>query len=142
MAKFTIGRVAREAGVGVETVRYYERRGLITRPAGGSGFREYDRGVPDRIRFIRRSQELGFTLSEVADLLRLTETPTATRGEVRTLAQQKVESVRERIRDLRRIEKTLAGLIEQCSGRGRVSGCPIVEAIAPPSKLGQDLETT
>lgn len=131
MRKFTIGRVAREAGVGVETVRYYERRGLIKRPPGGGGVRDYGREVPDRIRFIRRAQELGFTLNEVADLLRLTETPDASRSEVRLLAQQKVDSVRERIKDLRRIEKTLTGLIAQCSGKGRVPGCPIVAAIAP-----------
>lgn len=130
MRKFTIGCVALAAGVGVETVRYYERRGLVKRPPGGTGFREYDRNVPDRIRFIRRAQELGFTLREVADLLRLTDTPGATRGEVRKLAEEKLRSVRERIRDLRRIEKTLSGLVEQCSGRGRVSGCPIIEAIA------------
>lgn len=131
MRKFTIGCVAREAGVGVETVRYYERRGLIKRPPGGGGFRDYGREVPDRIRFIRRAQELGFTLNEVADLLRLTETPDASRSEVRLLAQQKVGSVRERIKDLRRIEKTLTELIAQCSGKGRVPGCPIVAAIAP-----------
>ena len=104
------------------------------------GFREYPDEVVARIRFIRRAQELGFSLSEVIELLTLTEAPSASRGEVRTLAQQKVESVRKRIRDLRRIEKTLSSLVEQCSGRGRVPGCPIIEAIATSrtNRSGED----
>lgn len=134
MSKFTIGRVAQEAGVGVETVRYYERRGLIDRPDSGSGFREYPCTAPDRIRFIRRAQQLGFTLSDIAELLQLTDSTSASRREVRALAEQKVESVRERIEDLRRIEQQLTELIGKCSGRGPVPGCPIVEALKSTSE--------
>ena len=129
MASLTIGKVAKAARVNVETVRYYERRGLIKQPKSTSGFREYPRDVIARIQFIRRSQQLGFTLAEIAELLRLSNSTSAKRDAIKKLAQEKLASIQERIVDLQRIEQTLSELVHECSGQGPVHGCPIIEAI-------------
>ncbi len=130
MSRFTIGKVAEAAGVGVETIRFYERRGLIDQPKPlKSSFREYPEAVVSRIRFIKRSQELGFTLSEVAELLMLSETSGATRRSVKELAAKKLTSIREKLNDLKWMEATLDKLVSACSGSGPVKGCPIIEAI-------------
>ena len=125
---FTIAGVAEAAAVGVETIRYYERRGLIAQPAQKLGaYRRYDRNHVARIRFIRRAQELGFSLSEIEGLLALQDgTP---RGYVRAIAATRLEEIRLRIQDLQRMERTLADLIEHCRHGGRTK-CPIIEAIA------------
>ena len=130
MAGFTIGKVAGAAGVGVETVRFYQRRGLIEEPMPlRTSFREYPTSVVDRIRFIKQAQDLGFTLAEVQELLELCDRPGASRGEARTLATTKLGAIRQKISDLQRMESTLAQLVEQCSGHGPLPGCPIIEAL-------------
>ncbi len=138
MNAFTIGKAARTAGVGVETIRFYEKRGLISQPNATKGkFREYPMTVVARIRFIKRSQELGFTLSEIKDLMRLADSPNSDRKRVKELAQRKTESIRRKIVDLQQLESTLSRLVTDCSGHGRVRGCPIIEAI-----VGDIIETT
>ena len=134
MSKLTIGRVARSAGVGVETVRFYERKGLVKQPVALSSFREYPPDVIDRIKFIKRAQELGFTLAEVGQLLHLADNPHSSKREVKQLAGQKLVEIRQKIDDLQRLASTLETLHEKCSGRGALSDCPIIESITSPDK--------
>ena len=125
----TIGKVARAAGVNVETVRYYQRSGLVPeppRPAGG--VRRYSGETVARLRFIKRAQELGFTLAEIRRLLALGDPQSC--GRARALAAEKLALVRARIADLERMRAVLDGLVERCDAtRGRVA-CPIIETLA------------
>jgi MerR family mercuric resistance operon transcriptional regulator len=127
MAEMTIGALAKASGVGVETVRFYQRRGLLAeprRPPGG--VRRYGADAVARLGFIRRAQEVGFTLEEVATLLRLGQTPNC-RG-ARALAAQKLELVEGRLRSLRRMRRSLEELIAQCDAGGE-RRCPIIESL-------------
>lgn len=126
----TTSEVAEQADVNIQTVRYYERRGLIPEPPRTSaGYRQYDGEHVARIRFIKRAQELGFTLEEAHELLQLRATPDADRADVRAVAQDKIGEVEAKIRDLRRIRKTLDDLVEACEGHGSTSKCPILGAL-------------
>ena len=127
---FTIARAARQAGVGIQTVRYYERRGLVTQPvrAGGT-YRRYGHAHVDRIRFIRRAQDLGFSLEEIQSLLELEDG--TDRRSIRRIAGVRLEETRRRIDDLRRIERTLARLLQECESHQKAPRCPIIAAIAP-----------
>jgi MerR family mercuric resistance operon transcriptional regulator len=121
----TIGRLAKAAGVHVETIRYYQRRGLLPqqkRPA--AGVRRYGEQAAARLRFIKRAQDIGFTLDEIAELLRLE------RGcrDARNLAAAKLIAVERRLADLRRIRRTLSQLIGRCE-QGGVQGCPIIDSL-------------
>lgn len=130
MKPLTIGQVARRAGVGVETVRFYEREGLLEEPERrASGYRQYDEGVVARLGFIRRAKELGFTLKEVGDLLSLRLDPSASRADVKRRAETKITDIDERIRSLKRMRKLLAKLTAACSGHGTTDDCPILEAM-------------
>ena len=132
MRPLTIGVVARRAGVGVETVRFYERQGLLDEPARKeSGYRQYAEGVVARLRFIRRAKELGFSLKEIKELLALRVDPTTTCAEVRARAEAKIADVEVKIRALQKIRKALQKLTAGCSGRGPISECPILEALGP-----------
>lgn len=123
----TIGQVARDVGVGVETVRFYERKGLIAEPPrSGSGYRQYPPEAVERLRFIRRAKELGFTLDEIAELLALGGDACA---QVRSLALAKVEDVEARIADLERMATVLRGLVDSCDRGEAAPGCPILETI-------------
>jgi MerR family transcriptional regulator, copper efflux regulator len=136
----TIGKVASRAGVGVETVRFYERRGLLAEPdRKASGYRQYGEDVVARLRFIRRAKELGFTLKEVAELLALRHDPAATRSDVREKVRAKVEDIEAKVRDLQRIRGVLLGLADMCHGHGPADDCPILRAIDPPA---EDREST
>lgn len=127
------GEVADRANVNIQTVRYYERRGLIPEPPRTSGgFRQYSPEHVSRIRFIKRAQELGFTLDETKDLLDLRATEGADRAEVRRAAEDKIEEVEKKIRDLDRIRNTLDALVEVCEGHGSTSDCPIIHALEEP----------
>jgi DNA-binding transcriptional MerR regulator len=124
-----IGALARGAGVGIDTVRYYERSGLLapnTRLA--SGYRRYSTVELARLRFIRRAQALGFTLKEVRQLLALSNGRDVAR--VKRIAQEKLEDVNERIAALERVRGGLTSLIATCPGHGRVGDCPILKALA------------
>lgn len=130
MRTMTIGQVARETGIGIETVRFYEREGLLEQPARrASGYREYTDQAIKRLRFIKQAQRLGFTLREIRELLALKLNPKATRGQVKEQAQAKVEDIDQRIRELKRMKKALSLLLEACNGKGSLDGCPILEAI-------------
>jgi MerR family copper efflux transcriptional regulator len=127
---FTIGSVARRAGVGVETVRFYERQGLITQPArGASGYRQYPEETVVRLRFIQRAKALGFSLREIRELLSLRIDPTGHSGAVKARAQAKIADIEEKIRTLRRMKETLARLSAACDGCAPVRACPILDAL-------------
>lgn len=129
-----ISEVARAAQVGVETVRFYERRGLITqpvRPADG-GLRSYPEQVAVQIRFIRQAQELGFSLGEIEDLLSLKSEPDTDCSEIRRCALDKREDVDLKIKRLRRLRGTLTKLIDACPGEGALDSCSIIDAMGPP----------
>lgn len=124
-----IGKVAVEAGVNIQTLRYYERRGLLPEPQrGSSGYRAYDPETVRLVRFIKRAQELGFTLREIEDLIELRQSPR--RGaEVRAVAAAKVEDIERRIRQLKAMRKALGGLVAACDCGGGTLACPIIEAL-------------
>lgn len=131
MDGLTIGKAARKAEVGVETIRFYERKGLIEQPPKPalSGFRSYPEETIARIRFIRQAQELGFSLREVRELLELRADPAAAAADVRARAQAKLDDVNAKMRRLERIGKALETLIAACPGRGALGGCSIMEAL-------------
>jgi DNA-binding transcriptional MerR regulator/copper chaperone CopZ len=131
MKRFTISRAASAANVSIETIRFYERRGLIEQPPkpAGSGMREYDRDTLARIRFIRQAQDIGFGLREIAELLSLRADPNADCADIRTRAIGKREEVLAKLDRLARIRDALDVLIARCPGGGDVSGCSILEAM-------------
>lgn len=130
MKPLTIGEVARKAGVGVETVRFYERQGLLEEPQRrASGYRQYEEEAVAVLRFIRRAKELGFTIREIKGLLALRLDATATKAEVRQQAKAKVADIEARIADLQRIQDALQKLIKKCHGDGSTTGCPILAAL-------------
>ena len=130
MPRNTIGAVAKRAGVGVETVRFYEREGLIKQPpTPKQGFREYPLDAVDRIRFIRHAKELGFTLDEISDLLSLRSHPRINCETVRHRAEQKIDDVDGKIEALRRIKVQLRKLANACNAREASAECPILEAL-------------
>ncbi len=131
MGNMTIGKAARRAGVGVETVRFYERKELIAQPAkpAASGFRNYPEETVERIRFIRQAQELGFSLREVGELLELRADPDADAADVRFRATAKLKDVNGKIDRLSRIRDALETLIAACPGRGALSCCSIMDAL-------------
>ena len=127
-ATLTIGRLAQQAGVNVESVRFYQRRGLLAEPARPlGGIRRYDDDDARRIRFIKQSQTLGFTLDEVAELLALDDGRHC--HEAEALAAGKLAVVRERIAQLRRIERLLTGLVTQCRCNTGAVRCPLIEGM-------------
>ena len=126
----SIGQVANAAGVGVETIRFYEREGLLRRPARPTrGHREYPESAVRRVKFIRRAQELGFTLREIQELIALQEAPVTDCAEVCKLAGLKVEEIDTKIADLGRIRTALNDLISACGGRRAVQGCAILDSL-------------
>lgn len=132
---YTIGDVAEAAGVGVETVRYYERRGLVARPQRAlGGYRRYGGDHVHRIRFIKRAQALGFSLGEIETLLELEDG--TDRRSIRRIAAARLEDTRHRIADLKRIERVLTHLLHDCEAHARSQRCPIIAAIT-----GADTET-
>lgn len=128
----TIGRIAESAGVNVETIRYYQRRGLLEEPYKPlGGHRRYAPAAAARVRFIKRAQQLGFTLDEVSALLQLEDGRSC--RETRLLAEHKLQVVEERIRDLSRIRRLLKGLIAECGAGGRPRSCPIIATLSADS---------
>lgn len=128
--RLTIGALADAAGVGRETVRFYEREGLVADPRGsGHGYRLYPPETVTRLRFIRRAQQLGFTLSEISELLQLRADDEAACEAVEARARRKLADVESKIADLRRIGDALARLVERCEARQPTGDCPILEEL-------------
>jgi MerR family mercuric resistance operon transcriptional regulator len=132
---FTIGALAAAAEVNVETVRYYQRIQLMPVPKrAAGGIRRYSATELARLRFIKTAQGLGFTLEEIADLVKLDD---GTRcKEAHDIAAQKLDTVRARLRDLRSIEKTLARLVRQCESRRGAIRCPLIDSLVQDSESG------
>lgn len=130
MEILTIGQLAAQARVGVETVRFYERKGLLEEPnRKPSGYRQYKQETVARLRFIRRAKELGFTLKEIKELLSLRVDPSTSCADVRAQAVTKVDDIESKIRTLQRMKQALVKLTKACSGIGTTSECPILESL-------------
>ncbi|MCH7992461.1 MAG: MerR family DNA-binding protein [Gemmatimonadetes bacterium] len=124
----TIGQLAHAAGVGVETVRFYERKGLLPAPPRSrSGYRQFPADAVGRLRFIRRAQNLGFSLREIGDLLALRVDEVAACATVEGQTRDKLAQVSGKIEELRRIEVALESLVKACQAREPTSDCPILE---------------
>jgi Hg(II)-responsive transcriptional regulator len=129
MDDFTIGALARHANVHVETLRYYERRGLIPRPRRTvSNYRIYSSHNLQRVKFIKRAQGLGFSLREIKRLLTLRAAPRARCADVQRYATDKIEEIDGKIQSLARMRKTLEQLLDECSGNRPATECPILES--------------
>ncbi len=132
----TIGAVARRAGVAIDTIRYYEREGLLPEPSRrASGYRSYDETAIARLRFIRRAKELGFTLEEIRDLLALSSDRRGGVKAVRKRAELRLARIDARIAELMRIRGGLQQLIDACPGHGDPQQCPILRALADEEPL-------
>jgi len=129
MTELTIGRLADEAGVNVETIRYYQRRGLMLEPDRPlNGQRRYSVAVVKRVRFIKRAQVLGFTLDEVGSLLELDEARAC--ADTRELAAYKLQVIEGKLADLKAMRKALTALLRQCDTGSTKGCCPIIHALA------------
>lgn len=128
MAKFTISAAAKNTGVSVETIRYYQRIGLIKEPEKPkTGYRSYDNEALQQLKFIKRAKQLGFSLAEIKTLLSLGD---GSCDKTLQLASNKLDDVKGKIRDLIAIAETLEGLVESCENNKGHSACPIIEAIS------------
>lgn len=137
---YKIGKAAELAGVNKETLRYYERCHLIPEPERmDSGYRLFSQRHINQIRFIKRAQELGFTLSEIKDLLNLKMDEETTCSEIKDEAEQKYQDVVSKIKDLQRIKETLSNLIDSCAGGGPKGDCPILDALEGQNDIGKNL---
>ncbi|MDP6572182.1 MAG: MerR family DNA-binding protein [Rhodospirillales bacterium] len=131
MHRTTIAKAARQADVGVETIRFYERKALIERPPRPAfgGYREYPAATIERVRFIRQAQKLGFSLGEIGDLLSLSADPSADCADVRERARVKLGEVEDKISRLIEIRHALDELIDACPGSGALGACSIMESL-------------
>lgn len=125
MANMTIGTLAEMGAVGVETIRFYQRKGLMPTPPKGEGIRRYDEEDLKRLRFIRSAQQAGFTLSKIAELTRLDAS--ADRASVLALARERLAEINDRIRELESVREVLEGLAEECAS-GKGADCPILQS--------------
>lgn len=138
---FTVGQVAEAAGVGVETVRFYERKGLIQEPPRpGSGHRRYPPETVGRLQFIRAAQNLGFSLKEIDELLALRVAPGVDKWDIKTRAEAKVAEIERKMSDLQRMRDTLIKVIGLCEGSGPLDDCPILEAFDHPTGVQRPTE--
>lgn len=130
-ASVTIGTVAKRVGVAIDTIRYYEREGLLPEPARrASGYRSYDETAIAQLSFIRRAKGLGFTLEEIRELLTLSADRQRGVKAVKQRAQQRLAAIDLRITELRRVRDGLAKLIDSCPGHGKPEECPILRALS------------
>lgn len=134
METLTVSELAAAAGVNAQTIRYYEGEGLLAKPPRTSGgYRAFPPDAADRVRFIKRAQELGFSLEEVKELLDLREHPEAACPEVLKRAQSKLAEMAEKVRHLQTMMRELTRLVKACAGRARPHACPLLEALDTPA---------
>ncbi len=130
MEKMTTSQLARESNVNLETIRYYERRGLIPKPPrNASGYRQYSQEDIARTKFIKRAQALGFSLKEISEILSLRMEPGTTCGDIKAKVEAKIEDVEQKIEDLQQMRQALLILVSKCTGKGPVGLCPILEML-------------
>lgn len=136
MTGLKVGEVAKQAGVNLQTIHYYERRELLPKPPRTeSNYRAYPEDAVLRVRFIKRAQELGFTLKEIKELFSLRASPRARCADVYKRAEEKIRDINEKIRTLQGMGKGLSKLMSECVGRSPVSECPILDALDSKEKL-------
>jgi|JTFN01.1.fsa_nt_gb MerR family mercuric resistance operon transcriptional regulator len=136
MSSLKIGELARRSGLSVETLRYYERRGLIPPPERlPSGYRVYPPAIVQRLAFIRRCKALGFTLDETRDLLQLQQHPELESAAVKQRVEQRMTEIRSKVQDLQRILAALEGLSALCDGEGSAAECPILAFLEQDEEL-------
>jgi MerR family mercuric resistance operon transcriptional regulator len=123
----TIGNLAKAANVGIETIRYYQERALLPVPERAGTYRRYPVTMVDRLRFIKRAQELGFSLDEISGLLALADG--ADRKAIRSIAAAKIDQVEAKLADLRRMKRTLGQMLDACEHAGSDVPCPIIESL-------------
>ncbi len=128
----TIGRLARAAGVGVETIRYYQQRGLLPVPEPAGTFRRYPVALTARIHFVKRAQELGFSLDEITELLRLEDG--AQRSSIRRIASDRLSQIERKMADLKRMQKALKHLVAECEHTRGDLPCPIIASLVQPGR--------
>lgn len=137
MGTLRIGEVAKQAGVNLDTIRYYERRGLLPKPPRtAANYRTFPADTVRRVRFVKRAQELGFTLDEIKELLSLRARPQARCADVYRRAEAKIGDIDLKMRSLRSIREALAALMAQCAGQEPATDCPILEAMAGGEERG------
>jgi MerR family mercuric resistance operon transcriptional regulator len=130
MKRLTIGQIAKASHVNIETVRYYERCGLIPKPPRSeSGYRLYSEEVINLIRFIKHAKALGFSLREIRELLSLRVEEGVSCAQVKDKAEAKITEIEERIQSLKRMKNALLKLTKECTGKGPVKECPILDAL-------------
>jgi MerR family mercuric resistance operon transcriptional regulator len=130
MTLLNIGQVAKQTGVTVETVRFYEKQGLIAAPRRtDAGYRQYPLETVKRVQFVQRAKEVGFTLKDIGELLALRQTPGTSCADIKLHATQKIKEVDQKIHDLQHIRDVLGRMILKCSGSGDLSECPILEEL-------------
>ena len=130
MNGMTIGKVASRTGVGIETIRFFERQGLIAEPARRpSGYRDYPPDVIERVRFIKKAKELGFSLREIAELLFLRVDNDRTCADVFDRTTAKIGEIEDKMRELERMKAALESLASACTGAGPTGDCPFLEAL-------------
>lgn len=130
------GDLARESGVNLQTIRFYEREGLLPAPPrSGSGYRAFPDSSVRRVRFVKRAQELGFSLAEIRELLTLRVDHRRDRKDVRALARTKLEEIEGKIASLEAMRQALQHLAQQCKGHGPADECPILQAIDSQEQL-------
>ena len=127
----TIGKLAKKADISIDSIRFYERRGLIAAPRRTeANYRLYPLEAADRLRFIKKAQKLGFSLDEIQELLDLSQAPTASKADIKRKTGEKIADIRTRIQDLNRMLKALEQLDASCDGHGPIGECPILKALA------------
>lgn len=140
MQAMNIGRLAKLAQVNIDTIRYYEQQNVLPSPArSASGYRQYGQSDLERLRFVVRAKDLGFTLAEIRDLLSLTEERGSDMRGVKHKAEARLAQVEQKIAELRRVKRGLKKLIDACPGEGELKGCPIVAALSGTTRHAGDL---
>jgi len=133
----TIGKLSQKADTSIDSIRYYERRGLLNEPARTeSNYRVYPLEAAARLRFIKKAQNLGFSLSEIGELLTLSHDPSASKADIKRKTEEKIEDIKTKIQDLSRVQKALEQLDQSCDGHGPVGECPILRALAAEDSQG------
>lgn len=131
-----IGEIARQSGIGIETIRFYEREGLLLEPdRRPSGFRQYDQATLERLEYIRRAKELGFTLAEIRDLLELSFPAHVCSDHIRQRAEEKVAEIEDKLRSLQQMKRSLQKILTYCRTKGPTQDCPLAHATKPKTTL-------
>lgn len=129
MRVFTIGNLSEQSEVNIETIRYYEKIDLLLPPQRSPrGTRQYTQSDLKRLNFIKRSRELGFSISEIRSLLKMVDNQNYTCAEVKSITEKQLENVRDKIHHLQKMEVTLAKMASECSA-GEIPACPIIDAL-------------